>query len=393
MHFTFKLRDQLEGSSPSTYQKGGGSGGSSSGTYGAGMTPAESQALATVSGGSPIPNAPYPTATTPYAATGMLPSNPYQQASMAQQGALAGTVMAGMYQPQQVQTRFNAPMVGTSGFTPTVGTGGTTPSVTAGQLSGANIAQYQNPYTQQVIDAAAADTLRNAQIGLNQLGTEASRAGAFGGSRHGVAMGEMGRGVAQMLGQQAAGLRQAGFQNAQQAAQFDIGTGMQAQQANQQAAANDLARRLQAQGMNQTAALQVAQRQLQAGQLNQSAIQQAQQMGLQGQQLNQAAGLQGAAFNLGAAGQLANLGQQSFGYGQAVNQGLQQQGAQQQALQQALIDSAKAQFAGYTAHPATTIGYTSAALGATPVAMQSQQTRQPGLFDYLTLAATAAGGK
>jgi hypothetical protein len=326
-------------------------------------------------------------------AAGGVTANPMQQASMAQQGALAGTALTGMYQPSQVQTSFNAPMVGTSGFTPMVGTGGTTPSVTAGQLSGANIAQYQNPYTQQVIDAAAADTLRNAQIGLNQLGTEASRAGAFGGSRHGVAMGEMGRGVAQMLGQQAAGLRQAGFQNAQQAAQFDIGTGMQAQQANQQAAANDLARRLQAQGMNQTAALQVAQRQLQAGQLNQSAIQQAQQLGMQGQQFNVTSGLQGAQQRLGALAQLGNLGQQSFGYGQAIQNQMSQQGAQQQALQQALIDAAKGQYAGYTGQPASTLGYVSSALGATPVPQTQTTSKQPGLFDYLTLGASMFGGR
>jgi hypothetical protein len=188
----------------------------------------------------------------------------------------------------------------------------------AGTIGGANLAQYQNPYTQQVIDANQADILRGAQMGLNDLGTAATRAGAFGGSRHGVAMSELGRGAAQLMGQQSAQLRQQGFMNAQQMAQQDIQNRM-----------------------------------------------------------SQAA-------------QLANLGQQSFGYGQSVNQGLSAQGQQQQALQQALIDASKAQFAGYTGHPATTIGYASAALGATPTPMQSQQTRQLGLMDYLTAAGSFA---
>ena len=215
-------------------------------------------------------------------AAGGVTANPMQQAAGAQQRALAGT--AG-----------------------------------AGTIAGTNLGAYQNPYTQQVIDASAADVLRNAQMGLNQLGTEATRAGAFGGSRHGVAMGEMGRGVASLLGQQSAQLRSQGFMNAQQMAQQDI----------------------------------------------QNRMSQAQQ--------------------------LANLGQQSFGYGQAIQSGLSQQGAQQQALQQALIDAAKGQFAGYTGQPATTLGYVSNALGATPVPQTQTTSKQPGLFDYLTLAATAYG--
>ena len=218
------------------------------------------------------------------AAAGGVPTNPMQQASQAQQGALAGTLGAGTI---------------------------------AGQTSAANVGQYMNPYTTQVINAQQADILRGAQMGLNQLGAQATQAGAFGGSRHGVAMAELGRGAAQLMGQQAAELRQAGFQNAQQMAQQDI----------------------------------------------QNRMAQAQQ--------------------------LAGLGQQSFGYGQAIQGQLAQQGAQQQAIQQALIDAAKQQYQGYTGQPAATLGYVSSALGATPVPQSQTTSRQPGLFDYLTLAATA----
>ena len=225
-------------------------------------------------------------------------------------GAGRGTGQAMGYTPQQVQ---------------------------AGQLATTNLAQYQNPYTQQVIDASAQDVLRNAQLGLNQLSGQAQRAGAFGGSRHGVAMGEIGRGVAQQLGQQSAQLRQQGFNTAQQMAQQDIANRMQSDLANQQA------------------------------------------------------GLQGAQFRLGAAGQLGNLGNLGFGIGQQINQNLQQQGAMQRALQQQLIDTAQNRFQQYTQYPQSTIGYLSQALGAAPNVGTTTQARQPGLFDYLTLGATALG--
>jgi hypothetical protein len=292
MHFTFKLRDQLEGNIPSTYNKGGGSpppppAPDPNPFYGPGMSPAESSSLATISGGTPAPNVAGPTAATPYTPAPIGSPNINQAAAQAIYGA-GGATAQGLGTP----------------------------------LMGANIAAYQNPYTQQVIDATAADTLRNAQIGMNALDTQASRAGAFGGSRHGVAQAEMGRGVAQMLGQQAAGLRQAGFENAQRAAQFDI------------------------------------------------------------------------AQNQAAAQQLANIGQQGFGMGQTIQQNLMQQGNQQQAMQQALLDAAKTQYGLYQQQPLSSLGYVSAALGATPVPMATvgsgNQQKQLGLMDYLTAGAKVA---
>jgi hypothetical protein len=55
-------------------------------------------------------------------------------------------------------------------------------------------------------------------------------------------------------------------------------------------------------------------------------------------------------------------------------------------LQQALIDAAKQQYAGYTGAPASSIGYVTSALGATPVPQTTTTSKQPGLFDWLTLA-------
>jgi len=235
------------------------------------------------------------------------------------------------------------------GYTP-LSVSGT--NVTANQLGSTNLAPYMNPYTTDVIDASQADILRGANIGLDQLGQQAQHANAFGGSRHGIAMSEMGRGVADMMGQQAAGLRQAGFQNAQQMAQQDISTNLQAQLANQQT-------------------------------------------GLQAQLANQGVDLQGAQHRLGAANQLGNLSNLGFGMGQTVNQNLATQGAMQQALQQALFDAAGQKYAGYTGHPAQGLQYMNQALAPNVYAQPNIQTatKTPGLFDYLTLGASMKAGQ
>lgn len=213
--------------------------------------------------------------------------------------------------------------------------------VQAGQLATTDLSQYQNPYTQQVIDATAQDTLRNAQIGMNNMGAQAQAAGAFGGSRHGVAQAEMGRGVAQMLGQQAAQLRSQGFQNAQQAGQFDINNRMQADQ------------------------------------------------------FNVGSGLQGSQQRLAAGGQLGNVANLGFGMGQTINQNMMQQGALQQGVQQALIDAAKQQYAGYTNAPAQSINYASNALQAVPGGGGQTQTTSgsPGLFGMLSSVASSPVGQ
>jgi uncharacterized membrane protein YeiB len=109
------------------------------------------------------------------------------------------------------------------------------------------------------------------------------------------------------------------------------------------------------------------------------------------QQLNQSAGLQGAQQRLGAASQMGNLAGQAFDMGQQATANLQGVGLQQQAIQQALIDAAKGQYAGYTGAPATALGYLTQALGASPQPSTTTESKQPGLFDYLTMAATAYG--
>lgn len=240
---------------------------------------------------------------------GNVPVNPMQQASLAQRGALLGTAGAMGYQPQQVQSTFLPEM---------------------------NLEAYQNPYTSQVIDLARQDIMRGGQQQMDILGAKAQKAGAFGGSRHGIAMGETNRGLTEQLARTSAGLRQAGFQNAQQAAQADLQRRMQAQQSNQMA------------------------------------------------------GLQGSQQRMAAAQQAGQLGKQSFDIGRTLQADLSSQGAQQQALQQALIDVAKGQYGAYQQYPATSLEMMNRAIGVTPHGQTTTGGGGNQLMDLLTAGATAA---
>lgn len=244
------------------------------------------------------------------------PQNVFQQS---QQGLTAAgqQAMQGMqYQPQQVRTQ---------------------------QMGAADVQPFMNPYTRNVIDQSMADLERQRQMQQNVTGAQAGAAGAFGGSRHGVAESLTNEAFARQGGQLAANLRQQGF--------------------------------TQAQNMAQNLQQQNVQNQMQAA------------------LANQAAGLTGAQQRLSAGGQLGRLAQTGFNMGQDVQQGLMQTGNQQQLMNQALIDAAKGQYGGYTGSPASTIGFLSQALGVSPVPQTTTASRQPGLFDYLTLGATAFGGR
>lgn len=80
------------------------------------------------------------------------------------------------------------------------------------------LAQFQNPYQQDVIDASLADINRQQQVSLAQGGDAATAAGAFGGSRHGVADALTREGYDRNASATVAGLRQSGFNTALQAA-------------------------------------------------------------------------------------------------------------------------------------------------------------------------------
>ncbi len=282
-----------------------------------------------------------------------------QGLTLANEATAAGT----QYQPMDVSTSMGAQQVGTE-MGSRVAEAGTLPQV--------NISDYMNPYESQVVGQSMADLDRARQIQQMQQNAQMGAAGAFGGSRHGIAQAESNRAFYDRAGAMAGGLRQQGFQNAQQMAQQDLQRQMQASLANQQTEQTGLARKLQAGMANQNVEQQGLQRMLQAG------------------LANQGAGLQGAGQRLQAAGQLGRLSQQGFDMGRTLTGDVREQGNMQQLMQQQLIDAAKKQFAGYTGAPASTIGYLSQALGASTIPQSQQTTKQNGIMDYLTMGTMLA---
>ena len=105
-------------------------------------------------------------------------SNPYQQAAGAQQAAMAR-----------------------------VGQG-------LNQTAAGGMGAYQNPYQQQVIDATLRDIGGAQQSAMNTLGAQATRAGAFGGSRHGIAEAESNKAFNQQAIDAVSRMHQQGFNTA-----------------------------------------------------------------------------------------------------------------------------------------------------------------------------------
>jgi hypothetical protein len=89
--------------------------------------------------------------------------------------------------------------------------------------AGPNINQFMNPYTGMVTGQAMQDLERQRQMATNDIGTSATRAGAFGGSRHGVAEALTNTGFAQQGANMFANLQQQGFNTALNAAQNQQG--------------------------------------------------------------------------------------------------------------------------------------------------------------------------
>lgn len=184
-------------------------------------------------------------------------------------------------------------------------------------LLGQDIGAYQSPYQQQVIDLAMGDIQKQADIARGGSQDRAIRAGAFGGSRSAILESESQKPYAEAMAQTAAGLRQSGFEQAQQAAQ------------------SDLARQQQlgifGSGQEQQRAIQQAQMQQQAGL---TGVEQQQQRAIQQAQLGQQAGLAGQDIASQRAVQQAQFGQQAGMFGAELGQQRRMQQAQMQQQRQ-----------------------------------------------------------
>lgn len=250
-----------------------------------------------------------------------------QAAAGGLQQAMLGTQREMGYRPQQIQATDYRPAT----------------------IAGTNLSAYTNPYEDQVVNQALGDIERFRKMGINQTGASATQAGAFGGSRHGIAEAETNRSFAEQAAQTASNLRQAGFQNAQQLAGQDVGA------------------------MNAAA---------QFGATNQ----------MTAQTTNAANQLAASQQRLGAASQMGGLGQQAFNTGQTINSNLLQQGGMQQNLNQQIIDAAKGQYQGFTGAPAQGLSYLGSALGMQPNQSTTTDKQNAGPLQFLQAAAAIPTG-
>lgn len=214
-------------------------------------------------------------------------------------------------------------------------------------MAAKNFKDLNNPYQQQVIQEAMRQIDRQGDLSRQNLQAQATRAGAFGGSREGVQRAELDRALAEQKNSAIVGALSQGYNQTQQQAQ--------------QAFEADKARTLQqAQGYQGIGGL-YGQQALQQAQLGQSAA------GLQGNLAGQQAGLASLYGNV--AGQQANiLGQQSQ-LGQSMAQGIGGLASQQFG-----IGAQLAQGLGSLGTQQANIGMQNAALGQQAQAQGQQDT-------------------
>jgi len=186
---------------------------------------------------------------------------------------------------------------------------------------------YMSPYMQNVVDVQNREAMRNAGILGTQQQADATKSGAFGGSRDAIMRAERERNLSTQMNQnQAQGLQNA-FQQAQSAQQFGANLGLQGMQA----------------GMQGVGA------------------------GINAQQ---------AAYNQAMMGgqNLANLGQQRQTAQQNIYNMQNQFGSQQQAMEQAKINQAMQDYANAQQYPLMQLGTMSNMLRGLP--MQASTTNQ-----------------
>ena len=243
---------------------------------------------------------------------------------------------------------------------------------------------YQSPYTQQVIEQSMADIQRQADISRGQAQSRAIGAGAFGGSRSALLESESQRPYIEQMARTAAGLRESGFQQAQQAALSDLarqqqlgvlGTELQQQRALEQARLGQQA------GLTGFEAQQ--QRAMRQAEL-------AQQAGLSGQDIQARMALRQPELELEAR-RLRGSGLQNILGEQYRSLGLLGGiGGQQQLLQQRALDVPYGEFQRALQYPKEQFGLLSQAVTGTPSFGGTAQY-QPSSLEGVTTALNILG--
>lgn len=260
---------------------------------------------------------------------------------------MIGTGVFGQAQQYQTQAGDIYNRLGSFKATPYEAVGVAGAPIQSGQLSTTDMGQYMNPYTQQVIERGQADIERQRQMASDTLAAQAQRAGAFGGSRQGVQEGVLAGEYGRMGMDFAAQQRQRAFEQAQQAAQYDIGQRYAADIANRQAEEAAAARE------------QATRSELYGGQFREAGIQS------------------------GAAGSLAGLGGQMFGQGMRGIEQQQRAAALAQQQQQQMLDAARMQTLANLGYPGQALQTGTGILGGLPSASVSTPG-SPGLFGILS---------
>jgi len=277
----------------------------------------------------------------------------------------------------------------------------------ADQVNSQNFGQqsaqdYMSPYAQQAIDPTLRENQRQFDVATTGRQANATRAGAFGGSRQAIEQAEAQRNLGTLQSNTEATGMQNAYQNAQQQFNADQARGMQSQLANQQAGLTtgqaNLGSALQTQGlgsgqsMQSQLANQGAYGQMQGLGMqqnlsaNQQAMQNAQlgaQYGLAGQQAGEQSrqfganfGLQNRQQALAAAGQLGTLGQQQYAQQQGINAAQQQAGAQLQAQEQQGLSNRYQDFLNQQNYPYKQLGFMSDIMRGTPTSGGAQTIYQ-----------------
>ena len=204
----------------------------------------------------------------------------------------------------------------------------------------ADVNKYMSPYIGEVENRAIENANRALRQNVAQIGDQARTAGAFGGSRQGIAEGVATSETARGIGDLSAQLRDQAFARASGLIQSD------------------------------------------------------QERAFNAARANQMAGLQGAELRLGAAnqlGSLAGLRQQARLMDAAALEGV---GAQRQAMQQAQLDDAYNRWLEQRNYPIEMLNLRLGATSATPYGGTQTQTRTggPGGNSFLTGLGAAGTG-
>lgn len=297
-------------------------------------------------------------------------------------------------------------------------------NVTAGQFAGTDMSQYMNPYLNTVVDQTAADMERARLIQQNQANDAMTAAGAFGGSRHGIANAETNRAFFDRLGATTGQLRNLGFESARDSAFRDIGNTMQADLANQGMEYNvgagnrDATNQARMTGANNatSASISNANNQSQLAGMRMGAMNDASRFGAQAQndtsRFNSSLGADLSRFNAGAANdtsrfnansynnfgqnqfnnqmqgaaQLGNLSGQGFNMANTISGNQQRDGQTAQAQTQALINAAMQQFQNFSNAGNLGLGNLQSGVAAVPGGSgTTTSSSNPGLGGLLSM--------